>query len=132
MSKAYRFHNGAPLSREIFVFGSNLLGLHEGGAAGHALRHRGAQHGIGQGFMGACYALPTCERPGIPLTLHEVAAGVILFIAYARLARPELTYYVTAVGTGIAGFKHEDIAPLFLSVPDNCILPMEWSGLLTT
>ena len=46
------------------------------------------------------------------------------FIDFAS-QHPELTFYVTRIGCGIAGFRDEQIAPLFanaLNVP-NIILP---------
>lgn len=121
-------HVHRPGDPRIFVFGSNLLGAHVGGAAAYAARHCGAQDGIGQGPMGDAYALPTCNAPGVPLTLASVALTVGHFIAYAH-AHPELRFFVSEVGCGIAGFKPKDVAPLFLGAPPNCDLPPGWREL---
>lgn len=114
---------------QIFVFGSNLLGDHAGGAALYARTVCGAVQGVGQGTTGHAYALPTCSMPGVPLTPDEVRAAVQLFLATAKLY-PEHSFFVTAVGTGIAGFSHEFMADLFRDAPDNCILPPEWSVII--
>ena len=118
---------------QVFVFGSNLMGMHAGGAARFAVERCMAEDGVGQGFAStASYALPTCSTPGQPLSLETVRAAVTLFIAVAKLyldLYPNLTFFVTAVGCGIAGFAHEDIAPMFRNAPSNCILPPEWDEL---
>ena len=44
---------------EVFVFGSNLKGLHGGGAARVARKHFGAIMGQGVGMQGKSYAIPT-------------------------------------------------------------------------
>ena len=44
---------------EIFVFGSNLKGLHGGGAARLAYERFGAIWGQGVGLQGSCYGIPT-------------------------------------------------------------------------
>ncbi|MGX9960602.1 A1S_2505 family phage non-structural protein [Xanthomonas euvesicatoria] len=114
----------------VFVFGSNLRGIHGAGAALHAKRHHGAKNGIGEGPTGNAYALPTKLTPRISLPLEEVAEHVGLFLTYAR-ARPETTFRVTAVGCGLAGFTVSDIAPLFAEAPDNCVLPSEFLNFRT-
>lgn len=56
---------------------------------------------------------------------------VNLFVEFAA-KHPELTFYVTKIGCGIAGFDCEDIAPLFvdaLKLP-NVILPREFVEIL--
>jgi hypothetical protein len=130
-----RYHTGASRPDQVFVFGSNLVGEHAGGAAQFAFYYRGASMGIGQGLTERwspvdrldlrSYALPTCAFPGIPLTFETVKAAVTLFKMYANV-REDLEFFVTAIGTGIAGFTHEQIAPLFRDAPINCVLPQEW------
>lgn len=111
---------------EIFVFGSNLEGAHGGGAALYAYRHFGAIWGQGDGLQGQSYGIPTMH--GGP---DAIAPYVDAFIAYAQ-AHPELTFLVTPIGCGIAGFRPSDIAPLFraaLSQP-NIALPQEFVDIL--
>jgi hypothetical protein len=124
-----RYHNGVSDPTQIFVFGSNLLGAHQGGAAKFAFEERGARWFAGQGHFGQSYALPTMAMIGVPLTLEGVKAAVSLFKVYAYV-RGDLDFFVTAVGTGIAGFTHEEIAPLFADAPLNCILPIEWQEII--
>jgi len=104
---------------EIFVFGSNLQGIHGGGAARTARLKFGAIMGQGVGMQGQCYALPTMQ--GGVETIKPYADD---FIAYAREHR-ELFFYVTRIGCGIAGFRDSEIAPLFRDAleVDNICLP---------
>ena len=104
---------------EIFVFGSNLAGAHGGGAARAAMNKFGAVWGQGVGLQGRSYAIPTMQGG-----VETIAPYVDEFIAFARANR-QLTFLVTRIGCGIAGFRDEDIAPLFRSALDeeNIILP---------
>ena len=92
---------------EIFVFGSNLAGMHGGGAAWFAFRKFGAVMGCGVGPQGQSYAIPTMQGG-----VETIKPYVDDFIAYAE-AHPELFFYVTRIGCGIAGFRDSEIAPLF-------------------
>ncbi len=107
---------------EIFVFGSNLKGLHGGGAAYMAYRKFGAVMGQGIGLQGQSYAIPTMQGG-----VETIRPHVDEFIAFAR-QHPELTFLVTRIGCGIAGFTDEEIAPLFLQAHDvdNIVLPRGW------
>ena len=91
---------------QIFVFGSNQAGRHMGGAARVAMERFGAVWGVGEGLQGQSYAIPTMEG------LESTRAAVRRFIDYAR-NHPELTFLVTPIGCGVAGFTPEEIAPLF-------------------
>jgi hypothetical protein len=113
---------------QVFVFGSNLAGLHGGGAAADAARLFAARNGVGEGMTGQCYAIPTLDTDFEKRTIDHIAESVRRFLQYAK-AYPELEFIVTPIGTGIAGFRHEEIAPLFQGAPTNCKLPEEWQGL---
>ena len=104
---------------EIFVFGSNLAGMHGGGAARIARLHFGAIMGQGIGLQGQSYAIPTMQGG-----VETIRPYVELFIIFAH-QHPELHFLVTPIGCGIAGFEAEDIAPLFESAKDmkNISLP---------
>lgn len=110
---------------DIFVFGSNMLGIHGAGAAKVAANHYGAERGIRFGHRGRSFAIPTCSRPGKPLELFEIQFAVDGFIEYAH-AHPELRFHVTQIGCGNAGYKPKDIAPMFDGAPPNVILPPEF------
>lgn len=113
----------------VFVFGSNLAGRHGGGAAAHALDHFGAVMGARIGWHGQSYAIPTVDGDIRPLPVHHIEPMVDAFLKTAA-AEPAFTFYVTAIGTGIAGLTHEQMAPLFANAPSNCLLPPEWLALL--
>ncbi|MCQ2314610.1 MAG: hypothetical protein MJZ56_05505 [Bacteroidales bacterium] len=92
---------------EIFVFGSNLAGMHGGGAAWVANMKFGAEWGVGVGLTGRSYAIPTMHGG-----VETIKPYVDEFIRFAQ-ANPELKFLVTRIGCGIAGFRDEEIAPLF-------------------
>lgn len=116
---------------EVFVFGSNLSGLHGAGAARKALEF-GAKLGIGVGLVGSTYAIPTKDF-GILRTLkiEEIKPYVDEFISFAK-SNPSLCFLVTEVGCGLAGYTTKDIAPLFLESMDvdNIKLPLGFYELL--
>lgn len=92
---------------EVFVFGSNLGGFHSGGAARIAMKKFGAVWRQGEGLQGQSYAIPTMQGG-----VDTIKPYVDRFIAFAA-AHPQLKFYVTRIGCGIAGFSDKDIAPLF-------------------
>ena len=114
-------------SNEIIVFGSNLAGMHGGGAARTARLYFGAVMGNGDGPQGQSYAIPTMQGG-----VETIRPYVNKFIDYAK-AHPELTFLVTPIGCGIAGFTPDEIAPLFeeaVSV-ENIHLPQNfWEELV--
>lgn len=113
----------------VFVFGSNLAGRHGKGAALWARRHRGAIYGQGVGRQGNAYAIPTKDRQLRVLTLHVVRTYVADFIDYAR-QRPDITFELTPIGCGLAGYRPEQIAPMFSNAPANVVLPDAFSPVL--
>jgi hypothetical protein len=110
---------------KIFVFGSNLAGRHGAGAALYARKHHGAVYGNGKGFQGNSYAIPTKDYYIKTLPLSEIANYVDEFLVFAY-NNPEMTFQVTAIGCGLAGYKPEQIAPMFKNCPENCELPEEF------
>lgn len=107
---------------EIFVFGSNIKGRQIGGAANYAHNHFGAEWGVGEGITGNSYALPTMEGG-----VDYIRGKVNTFLDYAS-KHPELKFYVTLVGCGIAGNTPDQIGPLFMDAisMENVILPKEF------
>lgn len=111
---------------EVFVFGSNVLGHHAGGAARAAVVRFGAVWGIGEGLQGQSYAIPTMEG------MTNMAYAVGRFTSFAR-QHQELRFLVTAIGCGIAGHTPAEVAPLFAQAAQlpNVYLPMGfWKVLL--
>ena len=107
---------------EIFVFGSNLRGMHGGGAAYVAYRNFGAIMGQGVGLQGQSYAIPTMQGG-----VETIRPYVDEFIEFAK-QHQNLTFLVTRIGCGIAGFTDEEISPLFVKAHEvgNIILPAGW------
>lgn len=107
---------------ELFVFGSNLAGMHGGGAAAIALQKFGAVWGQGVGLQGQSYAIPTMQGG-----VETIKPYVDDFIKFAS-SHTEYDFLVTRIGCGIAGFMDEQIAPLFEDCKklENVALPKEW------
>lgn len=137
-------------SKMCFVFGSNEGGIHGAGAAKYAALCRGAKFGCGFGHTGAediktapgSFAIPTkslliekrhttvWKSVGPTLPLDVIQRYVNAFLTYAH-ARPDLQFQVTCIGCGLAGLKHEDIAPMFYGASDNCYFDNLWFPYLT-
>jgi hypothetical protein len=114
----------AAAAPRIFVFGSNTHGRHGKGAALEARQKHGAVYGQGEGRQGDSYAIPT--KPGDnlkkSLPIETIRGHVERFLDYAR-EHPDLTFNLTRIGCGLAGYKDRRIAPLFTGAPDNVIMP---------
>ena len=115
-----------PSSGQIFVFGSNAAGFHGAGAALYAKKWLGAIQGMGHGPMPSptdpkCYAIPTKDAKLRTLSLGRIAFYVDRFLAYAR-EHPDLRFFVSRLGTGLAGLEDKEMAPLFKEAPPNCEL----------
>ncbi len=110
---------------EVFVFGSNLEGMHGGGAARLAMKW-GAIWGQGVGLQGQTYAIPTMHGG-----VREIQPYVDQFIAFAE-AHPTMKFLVTEIGCGIAGFNPAQIAPLFQrgKAVENIYLPQRFLDVL--
>ena len=123
----YTFHQNN--GQNIFVFGSNIAGRHGAGAALEAAKNWDAEYGVGEGRTGQSYAIPTKDKDLNTLPLSSIKLAVLNFLSYAKFHQ-ELTFLVTAIGCGLASYKHEDIAPFFMNAPDNCVLPEEWLNII--
>lgn len=126
-------HNDGDLPTDpesIWVFGSNLSGVHGAGAAKVALKRFGAVSGAFGGLIGRSYAIPTKGRiqDGLPvLPLEQIAKSIETFVQVTH-NRPDLSFFLTRVGCGLAGYEDCQIAPLFRGVNlDNTSVPGIWS-----
>ena len=106
-----------PESGYIFVFGSNTKGIHGAGAAKVARDRFGAELGVGKGMQGNAYAIPTKDQDLNPLPILSIYSYVQDFLKYAK-DNPGKRFWLTAIGTGLAGFSCEQMARMF----ENCIL----------
>lgn len=115
---------------DIFVFGSNLLGIHGRGSAHTARTRFGAETGVGEGLTGRAYAFPTVDRPTSwdnwrPLSWDELVMARDRLFNTARKMTGK-TFWLTRVGCGLAGFTDMEMAPLFADAPDNIVKPPGW------
>ena len=134
----------------IFVLGSNTDGDYCGGAARVALKRFGAVNGQAEGPQGRSYAIPTMEyieieedytnRPlyqKIRVSHQALVEACDRFILYT-VQHPELRFYVTKIGCGIAGWKVDEVAQAFvvalasflIPLPDNIVWPREFYEIL--
>ena len=111
---------------KIFVFGSNLAGHHMGGAARVANIKFGAEWGVGVGLTGQSYAIPTMQGG-----VETIRPYVDEFVEFAN-QHQNMKFLVTRIGCGIAGFKDEEIAPLFRKAVSvsNIYLPQKFYDIL--
>ena len=106
----------------IFVFGSNLAGQHTEGAAKTALENFGAMPNVGRGWSGQCFAIPTMNEHLQQMPLSQIQHYVDDFKIYTK-NHPKMTYFITSLGCGTAGYKIEEIAPMFKGISHNVIFP---------
>lgn len=115
--------------KRIFVFGSNLSGIHGAGAAKTARQLHGAIIGQGEGPMGNAYALPTKSLNISHMSIDTTQTHVTRFVEYAK-SNPEKVFEVTAVGTGLSSKSHSTMAQMFNEAPDNCYFDTIWRDYL--
>jgi hypothetical protein len=113
----------------IFVFGSNLAGRHGKGAALTARLNYGAKTGVGEGKWNQSYAIPTKDEKLKTRSLQDIEVSINRFLLHVR-QYPGTKYKVTRIGCGLAGYKDEQIAPMFKDAPLNCIMPEEWQSII--
>lgn len=125
-----KFHRDGtlPQNGEVFVFGSNLAGIHGAGAAKAAFDLFGAKWGEASGFTGKCYAIPTKDARINTLLLVSVSRFILDFVEVTE-SYPEMQWFVTRVGCGLAGFTDRDIAHLFKGAK-NCSFAEQWKEYL--
>jgi hypothetical protein len=108
----------AAVARSVWVFASNLARV-----------ERGAFQGEGEGRQANSYGIPTRDAELRPLPLDGIGACVQRFLAYAA-AHPDVQFQIRGMAAGLAGHRHEDIAPMFAAAPANCHLPAAWRVIL--
>ena len=113
-----------------FVFGSNEAGRHGKGAALCAKKYFGAIYGQGHGEQGRSYAVATKDASLRSLSIDEIRENVRVFIQHA-VNHPHKQFAVSRIGCGLAGYKDEDIAPMFKGSPSNVyFLEKVWKDLM--
>lgn len=117
------------LPNSIFVFGSNLAGIHGAGAAKDAALLYGARRGFGLGLQGRSYAIPTKDERIKTLPLSIIGKYIYDFVFFTH-KHPTKLFAVTRIGCGLAGYKDEEIAPYFYHARKNCELPPSFQEIL--
>nr|WP_174505439.1 hypothetical protein [Acinetobacter sp. Marseille-Q1620] len=109
----------------VFVFGSNMAGTHAGGAAKMAVEHFGAVKGVGRGWAGQSFAIPTMNEHLQQMPLSQIQHYIEDFKIYTK-NHPKMKYFITSIGCGVAGYKTEEIAPMFKGISHNVIFPISF------
>lgn len=131
-NRRWHLDGTSPQNGEVFVFGSNLAGIHGAGAARAACELFGAEYGCGKGWQPnfKSYAIPTKDSRIRTLELSEIEKYVQEFV---RLTQSDFIvnngYWVTRVGCGLAGYQDHEIAPMFREAR-NCSFPIPWQPYL--
>lgn len=99
------------LPNQVFVFGSNTLGYHTGGASGTARKKFGAVWGQAEGLQGASYAIPVDFGKGVRKD-NEVKESIDRFLVFTK-EHPELFFFVTRIGCGLGGYRDDEMAMFF-------------------
>jgi len=115
---------------EVFVFGSNEVGIHGAGAAKLAHEKFGAKWGVGLGLEGKTYAIPTKDYNIKTLDLYRINLYVLYFKTDVKRHK-DLNFLVTEIGCGLAGYEPKDIAPFFKDAPENVFLPKKFIDFLS-
>lgn len=110
----------------IFVFGSNLRGVHGAGAAAHATQNLGYPWGVAFGLHGKAFGIPTKDRNIQTMGLAKIKGFVNEFLTQAANDHKLYQFQVTRIGCGLAGLKDSDIAPMFENAPENCYFDSVW------
>lgn len=135
VTREYTPENVTPLKpNEVFVFGSNTEGRHGKGAALIAKNNFGAVYGQSKGPQGQSYAIITKDlsKGTKSIPLNEILTQLHDFRIYAS-QHPDTKFYVTKLGSSLAGYSIEEIKALFkklnetgIKLPDNIVLPKEY------
>lgn len=136
-----KFHEDGTLPARthwVWVFGSNLSGIHGAGAAAIARTVYGrplGEHtaiGIYQDVNSSeSYAIPTKDQTIRSMSLNAIRPFVYEFIEYVK-QHPQKQFFVTRVGCGLAGFSDGQIAPMFTTLKscDNVSFALAWEPYL--
>lgn len=121
-------HVHTPSDGRIFVFSSNLVGLHEVGAARYASTYLSFPWGQGKGLREHAYAIPVCSTPGTSLSLDNIRRHVEVFLDCARFVKAygglhARRFFVSELWCELAGFSAAQFAPMLEDAPANCDLP---------
>jgi len=149
MQTKYKYHKDGSLPQdnfEIFVFGSNLAGIHGAGAAKIAKDLFGRPYGTPFGLIHnnerkygryfASYGIPTKDSDLRTIDLVRIKQYVeslrelIIQDLEESSSGGEMKWFFTRIGCGLAGYKDEQIAPMFENFPFPCNFPIEWKQYL--
>ena len=121
------FHNEGRIAQSgwVWVFGSNVTGIHAAGEARMAKNNFGAVYGVSEGRMRDSYAIPVKSKNLQSLPIPTLQDNVARFFEHVKSC-PRERFYITKVGCGTGEYKDELVAPLFMDAPPNCSFSADW------
>lgn len=127
MSHSFHIDGTLPMKSPttVFVFGSNMAGRHGKGSALVAVKQFGAKYGVGAGFAGQSFGIPTKDAQLLVLPIEAIQGFVNIFLDKARQF-DNFQFFVTRIGCGLAGYRDDQIAPMFADAPTNCSFAEQW------
>jgi hypothetical protein len=125
----YHKEGAMPKTESVFVYSSNLAGIHNKGSAKTAMLKFGAKYGRGIGISGTSYGIPTKDHDIVTLPLDIIETYIMRFIKFSKELK-NVDFFVTAIGTGLIGYPDNQIAPLFKTSETNCNFPEQWRPFL--
>lgn len=100
------------MTKRIFVFGSNLAGIHGAGSAKYAHERHGAAWGCGFGLSGNSFAIPTKDQNLQTLPLDSIDYYFQSFVNFTLnpfILDQGWRFDVVDIGCGLAGYTPEEI-----------------------
>jgi len=127
----YHFNNLLPenSSEYIFVFGSNLAGIHKTDLGEIAQTYYYAETGISIGLTGNSYAIPIKDRFIRILHINDVKKYVDQFIEFTN-NQPDKKFWISDFCIDKKGYKPNQFAILFRGCNNNCNFPLSWKPYL--
>lgn len=116
----------------VWVFGSNLAGIHGAGSARVAHTVYGRPYGMNYSVgiyqdinLRESYGIPTKDAKIETLSIPIIIQFVEIFKEFVK-ASPGKIFFITRIGCGYAGYTDEQMAPLFKGIPENVSIPESW------
>lgn len=120
-------------SSDVFIFGSNTEGKHDGGSAKAAVDHYDAIYGQAEGLQGRSYAIVTVDLNigQRSISLEQIGNQIEALLEFA-CNRPDLTFWMTKIGSLRAGYTIAEIGQLFANkvIPRNVVMPREFVNII--
>lgn len=114
---------------DVFVFASNINGIHNTDIAKKAVSKYGAKEGCGLGPHRNSFAIPILDDKLKILDLDSIKSNIDQFKLFAEVC-PIKKFYISSITKGIDETISRTIIQFFIGSPNNCIFPKDWNDIL--